>query len=52
MIRMRETLISNWDSLLLNNSQIDLYLEKLCSGSITVNDAINSMIKEIISGGK
>ena len=45
-IRMREMLISNWDSLLLNHSQIDIYLEKLCRGSITINDAIDSMIKE------
>ena len=51
-IRMREMLISNWDSLLLNHSQIDLYLEKLCSGSITVNDVINSMITEIIPRGE
>lgn len=48
-IRMREMLISNWDSLLLNHSQIDLYMEKLCRGSITINDAINSMITTIIS---
>ena len=51
-IRMREMLISNWDSLLLNHSQIDLYLEKLCSGSITINDVIKSMITEIIPRGE
>jgi len=43
VLRFRELLISSWNAALLTHPQIDLHLEKLCDGSITVSDAIQSM---------
>jgi len=37
---MRERLISEWESLLVSHPEIDEILAKLCTGSITVSEAI------------
>jgi len=42
-LRMRERLISEWDSLLLDHPEIESVLEKLCDSSITITEAIDAM---------
>ncbi len=42
-LRMRERILSIWGSLLLTHPEIDSNIAKLCDGSITVNEAIQSM---------
>ena len=39
-LRMKERILSSWDSLLLNHPEIDSYISRLCDGSITLNEAI------------
>ncbi len=49
-LRMRERLISEWDSLLLGHPEIESVLEKLCDSSITIAEAIDSMRNTLQSG--
>ncbi len=46
-LRMKERILSKWNSLLLNHPEIDSYIEGLCDGSITVNEAIQYMIQTL-----
>ena len=50
-IRIREMLLSSWDSLLLSHPEFEYYLEKLCDGSITADEALESMRSSISFGG-
>ena len=49
-LRMRERLITDWDSLLLSHPEIDSILEKLCDGSITIREAIDSVGSDLAKG--
>ena len=50
-IRNRERLISHWVSLLITHERIESNLEKLSNGSITINDAIDSIGNSLNFGG-
>ncbi len=45
-LRVRERLISAWDSALLTSSKLDDILQALEKGSITLLDAVNSIRKD------
>ncbi len=49
-IIMSEMLISEWDSLLISHPEIDQIIEKLCNNSITIGEAIDSLITSIHNG--
>ncbi len=42
-LRMKERILSSWDSLLLNHPEIDSYISRLCDGSITTSEAIETI---------
>ena len=50
MIVTREMLISEWDSLLVSHPEIDQTIVKLSNNSITIEEAINSLMKSILHG--
>ena len=50
-IRIRELLLANWDSLLLNHPKMEQNLKKLCDGSKTITEAIQDMASTISLGG-
>ena len=50
MIIKREMLISEWDSLLVSHPEIDQTIVKLSNNSITIEEAINSLMKSILHG--
>ena len=43
ILRMKQRLLSSWNSLLTEHHEIDTLLDELCDGSITVSDAIRHM---------
>ncbi|MAH99047.1 MAG: methylmalonyl Co-A mutase-associated GTPase MeaB [Euryarchaeota archaeon] len=48
--RIRQRLVSSWNSLLTTHPEIDSLLEKVCDGSITLSNAIKHMGKTIEFG--
>ena len=50
-LAMRERLISEWDSVLVMNSEIDEIIARLCDGTITMSNAIQTIGKSIDYGG-
>ena len=51
VLRNRERLIASWDSVLLSHPEIESHMEKLCDGTITVDEAIKSMGSTTDFGG-
>ena len=51
VLRNRERLITSWDSVLLSHPEIESHMEKLCGGTITVDEAIKSMGSTTDFGG-
>ena len=50
-IRIRELLLANWDSLLLNHPEMEQNLQKLSDGSKTMTEAIQDMASTLSLGG-
>jgi len=50
-LTMRERLLSEWDSIIVSNPEIDEIIAKLCDGSITMSKAIQTLGKSIDHGG-
>ena len=50
-LEMRERLLSEWDSILVLNPEIDEIIAKLCDGSITMGKAIQILGKSIDNRG-
>ncbi len=50
-IRIRELLLANWDSLLLNHPEMEQNLQKLSDGSKTMTEAMQDMASTLSLGG-
>ena len=48
---MRERLLSEWDSILVSHPEIDNIVSELCDGSITLREAIETLVSSIRDGG-
>ena len=48
---MRERLLSEWDSILVSHPEIDNIVAELCDGSITLREAIETLVSSIRDGG-
>ena len=47
LLRVRERLISAWDYALLNSAELDITLQALEKGSITLQEAVDRIRKEV-----
>ena len=50
-LMMMERLISEWDSVLVSHPEIDRIILELCDGSITIREAIGTLVSSIGEGG-
>ena len=48
---MRESLLSEWDSILVSHPEIDNIVSELCDGAITLREAIEALVSSIRDGG-